>query len=426
MEKMMIQGGNLLRGTVDIKGAKNAVLPILAASVLTGSKCVFQNCPQLSDVFSALRIIENLGGTWTQDGDTITVDTTKATGTFVSEQSAKEMRSSIIFLGALAGRNKEANMFSPGGCELGPRPIDLHIKALEALGAEFTMEENILHCKAQRLTGTTVTLRFPSVGATENTLIAAVLAKGATVIKNAAKEPEIVDLIAFLNKCGADIEGGGTDTIIVKGVRELHGCTHRVAPDRIVTLTFMACVAVTGGDVTLRGTNWRDFQAALPLFTEAGVKVELEKDSIRVQSDGNLHCVKRVVTEPYPGFPTDAQPIAVAMMCFAKGKTEFVETIFSGRYKYIPELIKMGADIEVTDKQATVIGHSELIGNQVKCTDLRGGAAVVIAGLKAKGVTEISDLIHLDRGYAFMEKDLAKLGAVIKREKTENEKEVKQ
>lgn len=415
MASISINGGTPLYGNLKIKGAKNAVLPIIAASILTHGKVELRNCPDLSDVKSALNILKKLGGKFFIKGTTIWIDCTDINNSFIGHDDAKEMRSSIIFLGALLARNKQAKLFFPGGCELGPRPIDLHIQALKTLGAQIHTRDGFLECSAPDLQGAVIHLDFPSVGATENTLIAAVRSEGVTIIENAAREPEIVDLAAFLNKCGANIQGAGTGTIRIAGVKKLHGCTHEVMPDRIVTLTYMAAVGAAGGDVTLEGTKWEDFKAALPLFTQSGVKLTLAENSIRVVSDGNLKAVSKVTTQPYPGFPTDAQPIAVVMTLKAKGESVFEETIFSGRYKYVPALKKMGADIEINKRIARVRGVDTLTGGTVHCTDLRGGAALVIAGLVAKGETTVCDIEHLDRGYSYIEKDLQKLGASIKR-----------
>lgn len=421
MERLMIEGGRRLGGTVEIHGAKNSALPLLAATLLTNEECELHNCPRLSDVDVAMRILRHLGCDAVRDGNTVTVRAQGACRGDIPESLMREMRSSIVFLGAILARCGEAALSFPGGCELGPRPIDLHLSSLRRMGAVIREEFGVLHCRAPRgLHGAAITLPFPSVGATENVLIAAATAHGTTVLRNAAREPEISDLCAFLTRCGAKIHGAGESTVTVEGVPCLHGCSHRVIPDRIETATYMAAAAATGGTLVLRNIETEHLMPVLPAFEEAGCRLTLWGDALLLSAPPRLHRVRTVRTMPYPGFPTDAAAPLLAMCCVAEGTCVFVETIFESRYKYAGELRRMGACIKVEDRVAVVEGRPSLFGTGVACTDLRGGAALVVAALAAQGVTAIGELHHLDRGYEDLERTLTAVGGNVKRTEGEH------
>ena len=417
MAKLVIEGGHRLSGSVDIHGAKNSALPILAATVLINGVCRIENCPRLSDVAAAVAILEHLGCTVTRDGHTVTVDATGVCRGDVPDNLMREMRSSIVFLGAVVARTGGAAMAYPGGCELGPRPIDLHLAALRRLGVHIEEQGGRLRCYHDgRLTGCDVTLTFPSVGATENILLAAVTAVGTTTIYNAAREPEIADLCAFLTACGARIRGDGEGTLIIEGVERLHGCTHRVIPDRIETVTYLAAAAVTGGSVLLKHVCPPHIGAVMPMMEEMGCHLTVWDDELLMIAPPRLRCVKTVRTLPYPGFPTDAQALLMAMACVADGTSVFIETIFDSRYRHAGELMRLGARIKTEGRVAVVEGVCPLSGAPVECTDLRGGAALVVAALAAEGETVITELQHLERGYEALDTALAKVGAVIRKD----------
>ncbi|MDD6175310.1 MAG: UDP-N-acetylglucosamine 1-carboxyvinyltransferase [Firmicutes bacterium] len=419
MAKLIIRGGNRLEGVMRICGAKNSVLPILAASLLVSEKSVLQNCPALSDVRLASEILRRLGCTVEREEDRITIDPAHADGTVIPEKLMSEMRSSIIFLGAMAARNGRAVLSAPGGCDLGPRPIDLHLAALRKMGAEIVEEGGIVDCRVNgRLHGAEIRFPFVSVGATENVLIAAAAADGATRILNAACEPEICDLAQFLIRCGARITGAGTSRIIVEGVRKLHGCEHRVIPDRIAAATYLLAASVTGGDITLSDVEPQQLSAVLPRLQETGCELSVGSRRIRVRAKGRPKALSPLVTAPYPGFPTDAQAPFMALCCIADGTTAFEETIFRNRFRHAAELNRMGAEIGVTGQSAVVKGVPFLHGARVSATDLRGGAALVLAALSAEGETEISQVHHIDRGYESMECALSSLGASAVRTET--------
>ncbi len=421
MERLRIEGGRRLEGIVTVHGAKNSALPLLAATLLCKGECELHNCPRLSDVDVAMRILEHLGCRTERSGDAVTVQAGAVSRNDIPEGLMREMRSSIVFLGAILARCGEAALSFPGGCELGPRPIDLHLSSLRRMGAVIREEFGVLHCRVPKeLHGAAITLPFPSVGATENVLIAAVTAKGTTVLRNAAREPEISDLCAFLTRCGARIYGAGESTVTVEGVPCLHGCSHRVIPDRIEAATYMAATAATGGTVVLQNVETEHLMPVLPVFEEAGCRLTLWGDALLVSSPPRLHRVRTVRTMPYPGFPTDAAAPLLAMCCVAEGTGVFVETIFESRYKYAGELCRMGACIKVEDRVAVVEGRPTLFGTGVSCTDLRGGAALVVAALAAQGVTVIGELHHLDRGYEDVVKTLTAIGGTVKRTEAEH------
>jgi len=416
MEFWRIEGGRPISGEIETHGAKNAVLPILAAALLT-DRTVLTRCPSLTDVDAAAKILRALGCAVSQRGDTLTVEAAgEPACESLPEEPAREMRSSILFLGAMLARCGRARLPFPGGCELGPRPIDLHLCALRRLGAVIREEGGFLDCHVPgRLRGAPVALPFPSVGATENLLLAAATAEGETLITNAAREPEVTALADFLNRCGADITCGG-ERIRVRGVRELHGCAFPIPPDRIEAATYLCAAAATGGEIAVRNVCPAHLAAVLPVLEEAGCRITTAKDMIALLAPRRLSGVRCVRTMPYPGFPTDAQAPLMAALCTAKGSSLFIETIFSSRYRHAGELARMGAEISIEGRTALVRGVVQLHGASVSCTDLRGGAALVIAGLAAEGETRIFETHHIERGYCDFVPRLAALGAKIRRE----------
>ena len=412
MSAYLVEGGNRLQGTAWVHGAKNSVLPILAATILCPGESVVHNCPDLSDVRASIAILEHLGCRVERAGDTVTVDASALTGRDVPDALMREMRSSVIFLGAILARLGEAVMSFPGGCELGPRPIDLHLAAIRSLGAQVREQGGELHCSAAGgLAGCEITFSIPSVGATENAMLCACGAEGVTVICNAAREPEIVDLQAFLRALGADVRGAGTSVITVRGKKPLHGGEHTVMPDRIVAATLLTAVAAAGGETELLGTDYRQLSTVTAVLTEAGCRIRSGSDSIHICREAPLRGVRPIRTAPYPGFPTDAQPPVMAALCQGTGTTVFVENMFESRYRHVDELSRMGADIRVEGKVAVVCGVERLHGAALQAADLRGGAALVVAALGAEGRSEITGLHHMDRGYYGLEDTLRGLGA---------------
>ncbi|HEX2999128.1 MAG TPA: UDP-N-acetylglucosamine 1-carboxyvinyltransferase, partial [Armatimonadota bacterium] len=362
------------------------------------------------------RILRHLGCSVRRSGGDIVIDPLPAARCDIPDDLMREMRSSIIFLGAIVARMGKAVLSYPGGCELGPRPIDLHLSSLRRMGVVIREDHGKLDCIVPNgLHGAAISLAFPSVGATENILIAAVLARGTTVINNAAREPEIWDLADFLNSCGAKISGAGESTVTVEGVANLSGCEHYVIPDRIAAATYLAAAAATGSELTVSNIIPRHLEPIVPVFEESGCLLRTERDRMQISPPPRLHRVKGIRTMPYPGFPTDAQAPIMAMLCIADGTSVFVENIFESRYKHVGELLRLGANIKVEGRVAIVDGVEQLSGAPVEATDLRGGAALVVAGLAANGVTEISGLNHLDRGYENLEQNLASLGADVVR-----------
>ncbi|MBQ9993334.1 MAG: UDP-N-acetylglucosamine 1-carboxyvinyltransferase [Clostridia bacterium] len=414
MSRMKITGGHRLTGDVSIHGAKNSALPVLAACLAVGDRCEIHNCPRLSDVDAAADILRYLGCSIEIDGSVAVVDSTDIARCDVPEHLMREMRSSISFLGAMVARCGRAELSLPGGCELGARPIDLHLSALERMGAIIEEYHGYIHCRVSgRLHGTSVPLGFPSVGATENIMVVASTAKGTTTITNAAREPEISDLACFLNRCGARISGYGESTITIEGVDSLSGCKHTVIPDRIEAVTYMAAAAMNRGDVELRGVEIAHLMPVIGVLEEMGCRISGMGDRVRIQTDGRLRPVKCVRTMPYPGFPTDAQAIIMAASCIADGTSVFVENIFDSRFKHTAELCRLGARIKTEGRVAVIEGAERLTGASVRSTDLRGAAALIVAGTAADGVTTVNDLHHLDRGYEDIEGGLRSLGADI-------------
>ena len=383
-----------------VQGAKNSVLPVLAGAVLCDGECVIHNCPDLSDVQTSIKILQNFGAKVAYNNKTITVDCRSITNYEIPENLMREMRSSVVFLGGILGRMKRAVISSPGGCELGPRPIDLHLSALKKLGVDINEEHGFLNCNAEKgIFGTEIHLAFASVGATENIILAAATAKGVTVIHNAAKEPEISDLADFLNSAGARIYGSGSDTVCIHGVDKLHGTTHTIIPDRIVAATYMSAAAITGGEVTLTNIMPSHMVAILHTFRESGCDISVKGKSLKIVSPKQLFRVPTIRSLVYPAFPTDAGPLLIAMLTLAQGTTVFVENIFENRFRYINELNRLGANIKTEGKVAVIEGVKNLSGAKCVCPDLRGGAALVVASLAAKGESQIADISHINRGY---------------------------
>lgn len=415
MSVMYLRGGTPLEGELTVHGAKNSVLPILAACLLARGAVTLHNCPQLTDVTAALGILRRLGCRVEQRGHTITVDPTGAAGSSISEEQMRSMRSSIIFLGPLLARTGEAHLTYPGGCELGPRPIDLHLDAIRAMGCQVS--ENLgIHCQGHPLGGE-VQLALPSVGATENAMLCAVGASGPTTITNAAREPEIGDLQSFLNSLGANVRGAGSSTVTVEGGRALSGGEYTVMGDRIVAATLLSAAAAAGGRVRLSGVDWRHLATVLSVFHQAGCRVESRLEYVELERDRDtpLKGVPTIRTAPYPGFPTDAQAPVMAALAASQGCALFVETMFDSRYRHVPELIRMGADITTEGRVALVRGVERLHGARVEASDLRGGGALAAAALGAEGTTVLSGLNHIDRGYEGLEGMLQRLGAQVER-----------
>ena len=410
MSKLKIEGGIPLRGETELQGSKNAVLPILAASLLAKGPCEIENVPRLSDVRAALEILRHLGCSASMEGRCAAVDTKGLCRWEIPEELMGRMRSSVMFLGAILARMGRVSLTLPGGCELGPRPIDLHLDAMRALGAQVSEEGGRLTLTAEALHGGTVLLRLPSVGATENALIAACLAKGETEIINAAREPEIEDLAAFLTAMGARVSGAGTSRILVEGTASLHGARHRVIPDRIAAATCLAACAAAGGEVTVKGARQDHLGAFLAVLEKMGVSLEFGADYIRARVPGQLKSPGTVETGPYPAFPTDGQPPLLAACLTAAGETKFVENMFENRFRHVSELMKMGARAQVRGRVCTLRG-GQLHGAQVEAADLRGGAALAVAALAARGESLIGGLSHIERGYDGLAGVLQDLGA---------------
>lgn len=409
-----IYGGNRLTGSTRVQGAKNAVLPIMAASVLSGGETVLHNVPDLRDVTTTLRILQHLGCTAVRDGDTVRIDSRGMHCDFIPHALMRELRSSVIFLGAILARFGTARLSMPGGCELGPRPVNLHLDALRALGAEVTERGGDIICRAYALQGRRILLPFPSVGATENAMLAACAAAGETVICNAAREPEIADLQCYLRKLGADISGAGTSTVTVSGFRPRPFVEHTIMPDRIVAATILCAAAACGGEVELRDLDPAHFSTVLDSLSEAGCAIITAASAVRLSSDGQLTAPRPVVTQPYPGFPTDAQPPLMAACLRAKGTTVFTENIFTNRYRHAEEFRRLGAAVSIEGRVAYVTGVERLTGAPLTASDLRGGAAMLVAGLCAEGATELFDDGYIDRGYDRFDACLSALGADVR------------
>jgi UDP-N-acetylglucosamine 1-carboxyvinyltransferase len=415
VRKLVIEGARRLRGEVEIQGAKNSILPILAAALLCGEECIINNCPKILDVEISFQILNYIGCKIEISGSELKIDASGILKNEIPESLMRKMRSSIIFLGALIARTGKAKLTLPGGCELGPRPIDMHLDGLKQLGVKIDESHGKIECSIiNKLKGNSITLSFPSVGATENLMIAASACEGRTIINNAACEPEIIDLANFLNKMGAAVRGAGSGTIVIEGTKKFCGTQHSVISDRIVAITYMAAAAITGGELVLKKIPKKFINSSIPIFEEAGCFIkEYDNNVLKISSPERLQAAKIIRTMPYPGFPTDAQAIVMAAMTIALGTSVFVETIFESRFKHVCELARLGANIKVEGKVAIVEGVNRLSGANVTATDLRGAAALVIAALSAEGKTTISNLMHLDRGYENIEQILSSLGANI-------------
>ena len=414
MEKLRIIGGNRLSGSVRISGAKNAVLPILAASLLTADELVLHNVPHLADVKTMLSLLEGMGVTCHQDGETVRLCAANVTSTVAPYELVKTMRASILVLCPLATRFGSARVSLPGGCTIGARPVDQHIQALLKMGADVQIDHGFVDLKSGRLQGTKIVTDMVTVTGTENIMMAAVLAEGRTVIENAAREPEVVDLANCLRAMGAKIEGDGTSTIVIDGCDSLHGAEHSVIPDRIEAGTFMAAAAATKGDVTLTNVAPDTLSVVIDKIREAGAEIEPGPDWIRVTMNSRPKSVS-IRTEPHPGFPTDMQAQIMALDCVADGTAQITETIFENRFMHVPELQRLGADIQVEGHTAVVRGVEQLQGARLMATDLRASASLVIAALAAEGESIVDRIYHLDRGYDRMELKLQALGADIRR-----------
>ena len=414
MENLVIEGGLPLRGEISVSGSKNAALPILMASILLNGPAVFTNVPDLRDIHTTLRLLEILGCPCSFRNGRVEV----SPGPMQSEAPydlVKTMRASVLCLGPLLARLGVARVAMPGGCAIGARPVNLHLSALERMGAEFELEEGYIHGKCAGLRGAHIQFDFPTVGGTENLLMAACLAEGETVLENVAREPEVVDLARFLIRCGAEIEGHGSSVIRVRGVRALNGCEYAIMPDRIEAGTFLAAAGITGGELLLRNCPYDDMDAVLIKLREAGMDIIQRADGVLARpGSGGLRGVD-VSTRPHPGFPTDMQAQLMALLCLADGSSMIDETIFENRFMHVQELVRMGADIRLSGSAAMVRGVEHLAGAPVMASDLRASASLVLAGLAARGKTVVQRIYHLDRGYERMELKLQAVGARIRR-----------
>ncbi len=416
MKSFVINGQRRLCGETDIQGSKNSVLPIMAATVLVNGESIIHNCPELSDVDAAVKILRLLGCTVKREGHTLIVNSENVSSYEIPDRLMREMRSSVMFLGAILGRMGKAVLSTPGGCEIGLRPIDIHISSLRLLGVKFADENGKLKFDIpDGLQGTRVTLPFPSVGATENVMLAACTAEGITVINNAAREPEISDLADFLNKCGAHISGAGESTVIIQGVKSLNSAEHRVISDRIVAASYLLCAAVTNGNICITDVVPSHIGSVLPVLREMGCTVETGINTVKLLSPEKLRRIRLIRTMPYPGFPTDIQAPVTAALSVADGTSVVIENIFESRYKHVGELLRFGAKIHIEGRMAVIEGVNTLNGATVNATDLRGGFAMLIAALAAKGGSVVLNTEHIDRGYEAPELVLSKLGADIKR-----------
>jgi len=416
MEKFVIHHTDLLQGKVRISGAKNAALPILAACLLTQEPCIIENVPPLTDVLNMLEILKGFGAevSYDKEKEIISICAKELTSIESFYEQAGKMRASFLVAGPLLSRYGQARLPHPGGCQIGSRPIDLHLKGFHAMGAKSKQEHGIIELTAKKLKGANIYLDFPSVGATENIMMAAVLAKGKTVIENAAAEPEIIDLADFLRELGADVQGDGTDTVEIIGGKELGGTKHQVIPDRIEAGTFMVGAAITGGDIILENVREEHLKPVIAKLAECNVKIETIPEGLHVYRKGKLQPLQ-LKTMPFPGFPTDMQAPFMSLMTVAKGTSVITETVFENRFTHAGELQRMGADIRIESRNAVIEGVDELTGSKVRATDLRAGAALILSALAAKGETEIGDIHHIERGYYKIDEKLRGLGADIQR-----------
>ena len=419
MDRILVRGGRRLEGEVVVSGSKNAALPILISSLLTAEQCVYQGIPDLMDIHTTLRLLSGLGVRVEREGHGGRVGHLTLQADHVTELEApynlvKTMRASFLVLGPLLSRFGVAHVSTPGGCAIGTRPVDLHLKGLAEMGAAVDLNHGYVEAKAKRLQGAKICLDLPSVGATENLMMAATLAKGTTVIENAAREPEVEDLASVLNKMGAKVEGAGSDLVKIDGVDRLHSVSHRIIPDRVEAGTFMVAAALIGGDIVVRGARPDHLDTFILKLKEAGVALCVEQEGVRVKGDGRSKGVD-ITTLPYPGFPTDLQAQMMVLMAVTDGVSVITETIFENRFMHAQELSRMGADIRLEGNRAVIKGVEGLSGAPVMATDLRASVSLVLAGLVAKGKTDISRVYHLDRGYEHIERKLSSLGADIQR-----------
>lgn len=417
MAKFLVEKSGPLKGEVTISGSKNAVLPIMAASLLSDEECIIYDAPDLRDVDVMCKILESLGSKVNPDfgSNAISLNAEKITSNETPQELVRRMRASILTMGPLLARFGSARVPLPGGCAIGARPIDLHLKGFESMGAEIERGIGYVEAKATKLHGARIYLDFPSVGATENIMTAAAMAEGVTIIENGAKEPEIVDLANFLNQMGGKVRGAGTDTIKIEGVPHMHGTNHIVIPDRIETGTFMVAAAITHGDVLIKNVVPDHVRPIIAKLSECGCTVEDTVDGLRVKADDCEMIATDIKTMPYPGFPTDMQSQFMALLTTVKGTSSVIETVFENRYMHINELNRMGAGIRIEGRQAIIPGNTKLVGTHVISTDLRAGAALVIAALAAEGTTQISEIYHIERGYSEFVDKLKKIGANIRR-----------
>ena len=415
MEKYVIRGGKPLVGDVNIGGAKNAAVAILPATILAGGKCLIENLPCISDVMASLQILSELGASIRMvSRSTYEIDTSHLDSTEVSNELSRQMRASYYFLGALLGRFGSGQVAMPGGCNLGPRPIDQHLKAFTAFGAEDSVEYGQIHVRSEHLVGGHVFFDTVSVGATMNAMLAAVLAEGTTILENVAREPHIVDLANFLNMMGADVHGAGTDVINIHGVKEMHGCNYSIIPDQIEAGSYMVAAAATGGDVLIKNVTPKHLEPITAKLRRAGVEVEEFDDSVRVRRTGDILPLK-INTMPHPGFPTDMQPLMGVLLSVAKGTSTVTESVWDNRFRYVDELRKMGANVQVDGQVAVFEGVEKLSPAPLRATDLRAGAAMVVAALMADGTSEVEEIGYIERGYENIVEKLRALGADIEK-----------
>lgn len=416
MGNIIIEGGHKLKGDIVIEGSKNAALPILSAAVLNEGKSVIKNCPMLYDVKYVLDILSEIGCKVKIEKNTVTIDSSTIHSTEIPEKLATKMRSSIIFLGPMISRFKKVTISYPGGCEIGPRPIDLHIKALKKMGINFEeIKHGYIYCDVDKLKGADIYLDYPSVGATENIMLAATFAEGTTYIRNAAKEPEIMDLQNFMSRMGVQISGAGTSVIKIEGSnKKLKSIEHTVISDRIVTGTYLIAACVTGGELVLKNVVPEHLGAVISVLRDAGCFINVKRNTLKVSGIARSHAIEIVRTLPYPGFPTDMQAQLMSLLAISKGTSMIIETVFENRYRHVEELTKMGANIRLEGRLAVIKGVEKLTGANVAAKDLRGGAALILSGLAADGETIVEDVKHIYRGYEDINTKLANVGAVIK------------
>lgn len=414
MSRYIINGGNKLDGEIAVQGSKNAALPIMAACVLNGVKTVLHNVPDIQDVRIMKKILASIGCKIKTEGSSLSIDSSSIDSASVSEQLVSKMRSSIMLMGALTAKMKHANFSYPGGCDIGLRPIDIHLKALKKLGADITEDHGYIIIDGKDMRCADILLNYPSVGATENIILASVFTKGVTSVSNAAKEPEIIDLQNFLNVIGARVYGAGSNTVYIEGVEKLRSGEYTIMADRIASGTYMCATHMCSGKVFLRNCSLDSIKSPYYKLIESGLKVKMYSDGVQCISNGDIQTIDSIVTLPYPGFPTDLQPLFVAMMCYSNGITFVNETVFENRYRYTSQLVRMGANIKIEGRTAIISGCKKLEGATVYAHDLRGGAALTLAALRAEGMSSIEDTHHIRRGYENFAGVLQNIGADIK------------